>query len=178
MENVKVIDNFLSDKEYNQVVSTIFKHDFPWTFGPILDDRYKTGDDKNDYKFTAQNKYNFQFCHILHFNSVASPYFTDIFGPIGNTLKPESLVNVKINLNPLTDSIVEHALHTDNPYKNSKTAIYYINTCDGYTLFEDGSKVESVANRLVTFPTNTKHTGTTTTNCNARCVININYFKD
>jgi len=50
-----------------------------------------------------------------------------------------------------------------------------MNTCDGYTLFEDGTKIESIANRLVTFPNGMKHTGTSTTNASFRMVINFNY---
>ena len=30
-------------------------------------------------------------------------------------------------------------------------AIFSLNTCDGYTKFKDGTKVESVANRIVIF---------------------------
>ena len=52
-----------------------------------------------------------------------------------------------------------------------------MNTNDGYTEFEDGTKVESVANRLVTFPANLKHTGTSCTDEKTRIVINFNYFK-
>ena len=57
-----------------------------------------------------------------------------------------------------------------------QTAIYYVNSNDGYTLFEDGTKVESVGNRLVRFPTNIKHTGTTCTDANRRVLINFNWF--
>ena len=51
-----------------------------------------------------------------------------------------------------------------------------MNSNDGYTLFEDGTKVESVANRLVRFPASIKHTGTTCTNANRRVLINFNWF--
>jgi hypothetical protein len=56
------------------------------------------------------------------------------------------------------------------------TAIYYANTCDGYTEFEDGTIVESVQNRFVAFPSRMKHTGTTCTNAKSRVVINFNYI--
>ena len=41
--------------------------------------------------------------------------------------------------------------------ENSLTSILYINTNDGYTKFEDGTIVESVENRLVTFDSRMKH---------------------
>ena len=42
---------------------------------------------------------------------------------------------------------------------------------------EDGTKVESIANRMVTFPSNMKHKGTSCTDERTRVVINFNYFK-
>ena len=51
-----------------------------------------------------------------------------------------------------------------------------MNTNNGYTKFEDGSIVESVANRIVTFPANMKHLGTSCTDEKTRVVINFNYF--
>ena len=45
------------------------------------------------------------------------------------------------------------------------------------TIFEDGKKVESVANRMLTFPANMKHTGTSCTDEKTRVVINFNYNK-
>ena len=50
------------------------------------------------------------------------------------------------------------------------------NDGDGYTEFEDGTKVESIENRFVTFPSNLHHGGTTCTDQKRRVVINLNYF--
>ena len=61
--------------------------------------------------------------------------------------------------------------------KQWTTSIFYINTNDGYTKFEDGTKIESIANRMITFPANINHTGTSCTDEQTRVVINFNYFK-
>ena len=61
-------------------------------------------------------------------------------------------------------------------FKDYKVSIFYVNSNDGYTEFEDGTRIESVENRLVTFPANMLHTGTTCTNKPFRIVINFNYF--
>ena len=58
----------------------------------------------------------------------------------------------------------------------SSTSIFYMNTNNGYTKFEDGTKVESVANRMVTFPANMKHAETSCTDEKIRVVINFNLF--
>ena len=65
----------------------------------------------------------------------------------------------------------------DEKLKQWTTSIFYVNTNNGYTKFEDGTKVESVANRMVTFPTNMKHTGTSCTDEKMRIVINFTYFE-
>jgi hypothetical protein len=90
-------------------------------------------------------------------------------------------MKAKANVNFVTSEIIEHGLHIDiEPHSLGEamtTAIYYVNSNDGYTLFEDGTKVESVANRLVKFPCNTKHTGTSCTDQRYRMVINLNYIE-
>ena len=53
-----------------------------------------------------------------------------------------------------------------------------MNTNNGYTEFEDGTKVESVANRFVSFPEKMKHRGTSCTDKKTRIVININYLME
>ncbi len=49
--------------------------------------------------------------------------------------------------------------------------------CDGYTEFEDGTKVECVANRLVWFPSDIKHRGVSQLDTKVKSVINLNYFQ-
>ena len=57
------------------------------------------------------------------------------------------------------------------------TSIFYINTNNGYTEFEDGTVINSVANRLVSFPLNTKHRMATQTDTQRRIVVNFNYLR-
>jgi len=69
--------------------------------------------------------------------------------------------------------------HTDvtNDYKNSKTAVFYLNNNNGYTLFKKGKrKVESVANRIVIFDAKEEHTTVTQTDTNIRVVLNLNFY--
>jgi len=64
-------------------------------------------------------------------------------------------------------------LHVD--YNDVTTAIFYINTNNGWTNFKNGDKVESVENRLVIFDSNLEHEGVTCTDEIRRLVINFNY---
>ena len=86
----------------------------------------------------------------------------------------------KINLLKQEAKITEGGMHIDEPDapETALTSILYMNTNNGYTIFESGEKIASVENRLVTFPNNIEHTGTTN-NCDAiyRCVMNIDWIK-
>ena len=83
-----------------------------------------------------------------------------------------------------TENHVESQLHSDldknAPCKNRisewTTAIFYINDCNGYTKLEDGSVIESRANRLLTFPSDVRHLGATCTDEKRRVLINFNYI--
>ncbi len=99
----------------------------------------------------------------------------NVYQPILDKIKAEAWIRMKLNCTLKTDNHMESAYHTDRGFA-CMTAIYYINTNNGYTQFEhDGSKVNSVANRIVMFPSNVKHRGVTTTNTPFRMVLNLNY---
>ena len=107
-------------------------------------------------------------------DSPVSPLYDD-FIEFVNKIPVATTCKIKVNMNPRTHKIIEHGLHTDLPYR-CKTGILYLNTNDGYTIFEDGTKIESVENRFVSFDSNIKHSGTSCTNQQVRLVVNINYF--
>ena len=84
-------------------------------------------------------------------------------------------MRVKANLNPRAENIDLGKFHRDVKY-DCHTAIYYVNTNNGYTEFENGDRVESVENRMVIFKSDTMHTGKSCTDENVRVLINFNYF--
>ena len=156
---LKVIDDLLKPDDYEILRKTLMEDSsFQWEFANGVN---TPGDG------------NYQFCHVFyHQFEPRSKFFYNLF-PIINELEPVSIVRIKANLNMKTPERIEYEMHKD--VDDCVTAIYYVNSNDGYTRFEDGTKVESVANRLVVFPSNIKHTGTTCTNNKARLVLNINY---
>ena len=88
----------------------------------------------------------------------------------------EALFRVKANLYTVTPMIIEHGYHMDYQVpKPNTTSVFYVNTNDGYTKFRDGTVIDSVANRLLTFPTSTEHTSSSCTNAPYRISINLNY---
>ena len=132
------------------------------------------------------NTTNIQLCHIIYEeNCPKSPLYPVIDKLFADKLNILCWVRIKLNIVFSRESIIEHGFHTDVSSKvpdmvvdkdNIKTSIYYFNTNNGYTLFKDGKKIDSVQNRLITFPSSMEHTGTTCTDQPFRLVLNMNYI--
>jgi hypothetical protein len=165
----KVIDNFL-DEEYFNILVTLFT------------DKERTGNTMMPWYFNssivAQGSVEdklFYMYHLFYDNSIPlSPHY-ERFIPLLEKLEARSLLRIKANLFPNTHTLHEHPMHTDLPYSHSG-ALLSLNTCDGYTKLKDGTKIESVANRILLFDPSEEHASTTTTNVSARININMNYF--
>lgn len=166
MNDIQICDNYLPKDYFNHLQNLLLQRgpDFAWYFNDnVANDNYT----------------DFQFVHMMYNNHMpASPYFQELV-PMLQLLNPLSLIRIKANLLTRTHEHIEHGLHVDVDNldgSNIKTSILYINTNNGYTLFDNGRKVNSVANRMVTFPTNMLHTGATCTDEKIRVVINFNYI--
>ena len=201
MSDIKIQDNFLSSIQEFRQLQELFSPDrkrkirckdkeighIPWNFGTIHDlEAYPVDDPVDDM-------YNYQLCyHIYHASSpnvgidpIVEPSAHSIIPLFFSKIRTASIMRIKANLVLKTSEIIPHIFHVDcalddegdsNSISALKTSIYYINSNDGYTEFEDGTRIESVANRLITFPYHYKHRGTTCTNKPYRMVINFNYF--
>jgi hypothetical protein len=66
-------------------------------------------------------------------------------------------------------------MHIDTGIKGHKTAVFYVNTNNGGTIFLNGKKTNSVANRLVEFDSHQKHAAVDCTDEKVRVVVNFNY---
>ena len=167
---MKIEDNFLKQEEFDKIQKLMGEPSpFPWFYA----DRIVFEDDVD----------KFQFIHAFYDNHMPMSPFTNELDSIINIIQPFSIVKIRAKLLTRTPEIVESTFHVDIPLseenlKQWTTSIFYINTNNGYTKFEDGTIVESVANRMVTFPANMKHCGTSCTDERRRIVINFNYFEN
>ena len=168
-KNLKIIDDLLSYQDWNQLKTIITRDDFDWYFSDVIYD-YELG-------CSAEGLDNWQFCHLLYMDHFAQSKRYELLGPFlnNNKISINSLVKAKINNQPRSQSIIKQGFHVDVNFKCT-TGIYYVNSNDGYTEFEDGTTVESKSNRFVTFNSDVRHQGTTCTDQKQRLVININYF--
>ena len=85
------------------------------------------------------------------------------------------LIKIRVNYFPNTNTLHEYIPHTDCPFSHT-AALLSLNTCDGYTKLVDGTKIDSVANRVLFLDAGEEHNGTTTTNANARFNLVVNYL--
>ena len=158
-----VRDDFLSLEDLDQLDSIINSPHFSWFF-----QKEQTWDDDPF------------FCHILYCNDISqSQFYKPIIDIFKKYISWTSMYRLNVNLCPKIGSTSN--FHTDvNDGHNEKamtTAIFYLNTNNGYTEFDNGAKVESIQNRLVTFPASLLHRATGQTDINARIVLNFNYIK-
>ncbi len=119
----------------------------------------------------------FYMTHVFYSNSVPKSEFFNELVPLLQKLGARCLIRIKGNLYPNTEILHEHPMHFDYKFCHSG-AILSLNTCDGYTKLKDGTKIDSVANRMLLFDPTEEHCSTTTINVSARINININYIQE
>jgi len=184
---MKVIDNFMPEDIWPQLRDMVMvtHNGFPWIFTPntLLKDQLKV-DPLDGYQFTHT-------VYTVNTNLDSAQIPKGICVPVYNTasfeyflpfhtnpkLNCKALIKLKLNLNPRRSTVMEHGFHVDNDIIGAKTAVFYFNDNNGYTILEKtGEKIYSKENRIVIFDNNEKHSGTTTSDTNRRVVMNINFF--
>ena len=163
-----VEDNFLTESQAYRIDNFMLSPNFPWHLGKVLSDLESS-------EVTCDEIDNYQFSHLFYRENKYTGSHHQLLEPFLTKLGVEALVKIKANLNPRTSKVVEHGYHRDFQF-DCLTAVYYINTNDGYTKFKDGDKVDSVSGRMLIFKSSQWHTGTTCTNQKMRGVINFNFF--
>lgn len=155
----RIIDNFLPEEVYKTVNEVMLGQEMDWNFNRGVN---------------RPNDGFHQFTHVFYSNHQPVSRFYSLIEPIVEQIDPAAIVRIKANMHIQQPEKIQHGFHHD--VDNCITAIYYVNTNNGKTVFENGMEVDSVGNRLFVFDSNEEHTGTTSTDTLQRCVINFNYF--
>lgn len=160
----QIIDNFLNQEEFLKIKNSILNPKFSWNLTPSVSNL--------DEKLKVTSSY--YFTHLFY-----SGFYVDsnsfIFVTILNQLEVKSLIRIKANLYPSTETIVHHIDHIDYEFPH-RGAIFYLNTNNGLTILQDDTKIESVENRILLFDPSVPHNSTTCTDDKCRVNINFNYF--
>ena len=155
-----IIDDFLPQEEFDLLEDYMMGYYFPWYY--MDGESYETETD------------TFQFQHTFYREGDKSEYY-DLIKPILNELKVDDkkLHRIKAILTTKTPEHRFSGYHID--YKDMTTVAFYVNSNNGYTEFQKGGKIESVANRAAIFDSNMVHGGHTATDQKTRVLINFNY---
>jgi len=163
-EPIKIIDGFLEPPVF-AVLQNVF-------LGPTLPWYYNKG---INYPSDVYDLTDYQFTHKIYENNRVHSETFELMQPILEGIKVKALVRIKANLSPRTETQQTYGLHCDTDFE-SLTALMYMNTTNGCTVFENGEKVDSIENRLIIFNSQSKHSGTSCTDSQVRVVLNVNYF--
>lgn len=169
--NYQIIDNFLSTEELALIQNTMLGSKFSWFYNNFVDYDPEHSSGYVDYQ------HNFQFVHRFYGSYSPQSEYMYILDPVLKKLNPASIVRIKANLSTCSSTRIDHNYHVDRNDVACTTAIFYVNDNDGLTVFEDGTEIASVANRLLIFDSQLMHKGTTCTDQKIRCLINFNYFE-
>ena len=155
-------DNFMTKYEFERIQQFIMSDAMTWHISPGIT---KRGDSEQ-----------ILMTHLFYANDQPEDAEgLNLLLPLMQLVDIKSLIRIKANAYPKNDTLQVHPPHTDSDYP-CKTALFYINSNDGYTQFSDGTKVESVANRWVEFDSTKPHCSTNCTNTKFRYNLNFNYF--
>jgi len=168
---IRVIDNFLPLEELKKMQHTMIDSaTLPW---------YWNSDITND-----PTEERGQFTHMFYRENmgrsdtfaVVAPILERLFYTESATESSIIIYKAKANLNTKeseNNQLGEYHVDYSIP---CKTAIFYVNTNNGYTRFLDsGDIIDSKENRLIVFDSHLKHVGFTCTDEKVRVIININY---
>ena len=159
---MKVIDEFLSPFDFVPIAAEMKDQSFPWYY--------------NDYICDVDDGL-YQFTHLyydIRRESQENSTFFYRMRPLIEKLGASNIQRIKANLNPRTVFHRNGGYYCDD-FPCPTSAIYYINTNNGWTQFENGKKVKCVANRMVIFDSKLKHAGFSCTDEKRKIVINFNY---
>lgn len=155
---VKTIKNFLPKKEFKPLKDYLFSRWCNWFYRENMtwtDDPY--------------------FYHIFYDQHEPQSSSYTLVKPFIERLNIQALMQIRANLILSKDKPFYSNKHRDVDDLDSKTAIFYMNTCNGKTVVEN-EEVESVENKLIIFPSQKLHYMISQTDVKRRIVININYF--
>lgn len=162
---MRIIDNFLPEKEFKVLSDIMLGNNFPWFLS-------KTKVGAND----PANVFNMQFTHNIYNDYVPHSEMWQTLDPVIRRLNAISWVRIKANVTTATEKPYLYGMHCDIDDFTGTTAIYYLNTNNGSTVFENGKHVNAVANRMVLFNAQTPHSGESCTDEKVRCLINFNFY--
>ena len=173
MSKTQIIDNFLNKDDFEELKIFLMSPRSQWRFVDFIVHKDGRDQDKDGYfvhSFTDRDPISF-----LERFTVSPDYqkVNRLMDCIKKKVNYRQILRVRSSLYPRREDQKQDPFHIDYNF-NHKVCIFYVNTNNGFTLFENGEKVNSVANRLMIFDGLEKHCSVVQTDTSARYIININ----
>ena len=168
-KKVQIFNNFLDQEVFLEIKKFIMSPRCQWRYVNYI--AHKDGrDNDNDGYFV----HSFKDCHPQTFEDryPESPHFP-LIAKILDKIKYQNILRIRSSLYPRRDVQKPDPFHIDYDFPH-KVCIFYVNTNNGYTMFENGEKIPSVENQLATFDGSEKHCSVVQTDTPARYIVNIN----
>lgn len=158
---IQVIENFLPDELFDKIHNLMMGSKFDWHYAPGV----ATYDDNDDFYFTHS---------FYEDEKQQSKYFESIIHPIMGKVNFNFMIRARANCYVRKHEHYQNAFHTDQIFPHT-VGLFSVNTNNGYTIFEDGTKHESKANTMIVFPGDMKHASVSQTDEKIRVNINFNF---
>ena len=160
---IKIIDDFLPEEEFLNIKNLMESREFPWYFNRS---KIFIGDNKG------------QHVHVFFKHGQRNSEYLEMWNNFMRKIEATKCYRIKANMTLKSSSQIadDTEWHIDDQGDALKTAVFYINTNDGYTELESGVRVGSVANSSCIFDSTLKHRGVGHTSPDHhRIVVNFNY---
>ena len=145
-KKVQIFNNFLDQEVFLEIKKFIMSPRCQWRYVNYI--AHKDGrDNDNDGYFV----HSFKDCHPQTFEDryPESPHFP-LISKILDKIKYQNILRIRSSLYPRRDVQKPDPFHIDYNFPH-KVCIFYVNTNNGYTMFENGEKNPSVEYQLATF---------------------------
>jgi len=161
----KTINNFLDKNHFNTLKNLIFDLDFPW---------------RRRDRMTLDTSNKMYFTHCFYNNTAPrSEFYEPYITPILKKLEAGAPLQIRANMF-ISALFKKSEFHRDYEDTNSKTAILYLNDCDGGTEIKINNKnkfIQAKENKILIFNTSVLHRAVSSIVTPIRYIINLNYYE-
>lgn len=173
--NVTIQDDWLPWYNLHIFKEYVLNVDFPWYKCEVVkEEGIAKSPIEQHPKFAPRQQFVHAFLDDYGLDSSGGSKFIHEMGKLLNAKK---LYRCKLNYGMRTVEPTIGGWHNDytkiKEWPNLKIALFYLNTNNGYTILEDGTKIESIENRLAIFDNTVIHTDCSQTDTEGRLVLNI-----
>lgn len=173
--NVTIQDDWLPWYNLHIFKEYVLNVDFPWYKCEVVaEEGIAKSPIEQHPKFASRQQFVHAFLDSYGLDSSGGSKFIHEMGKLLNAKK---LYRCKLNYGMRTVEPTIGGWHQDymkiKEWPNLKIALFYLNTNNGYTILEDGTKIESIENRLAIFDNSVIHTDCSQTDTEGRLVLNI-----